>query len=66
MERFVDAFVHFFTVCFFAFCLFLLAALGYLAYKYAIGEYPEAEYRTFCVKDGGRPLYNGQYWECVK
>jgi len=32
----------------------------------AIGEDSAAEYRTSCVENGGRPLYNGKYWECVK
>jgi hypothetical protein len=55
----------FFAVCFLAFCLLLLAALGYLMFL-AIGEDSAAEYRTSCVENGGGPLYNGKYWECVK
>jgi hypothetical protein len=24
------------------------------------------EYRALCVKNGGKPVFNGKYWECMK
>lgn len=46
--------------------LALFLAFLYVVYKYAVGEDPAAEYRALCVKNEGKPVYNGRHWECVK
>jgi hypothetical protein len=35
-------------------------------YKHAIGKDPASEYRALCIKNEGKPVFNGKYWECMK
>ena len=30
------------------------------------GEDPASEYRALCIKNEGKPVFNGKYWECIK
>ena len=55
--------------------LFLLLAIfgvalvlvgTYFTYKHVIGKDPAAEYRALCIKNEGKPVFNGKYWECMK
>lgn len=48
-----------FLICAFAYGVFSL-------YKHAIGEDPASEYRALCIKNEGKPVFNGKYWECMK
>ncbi len=35
-------------------------------YEYVIGKDPASEYRALCIKNEGKPVFNGKYWECMK
>ncbi|MFN8994631.1 MAG: hypothetical protein ACK5X3_13350 [Pseudomonadota bacterium] len=35
-------------------------------YKHAINKDPVSEYRALCIKNEGKPVFNGKYWECMK
>ena len=48
----------------FLICVFAHGVLS--LYKHAIGEDPASEYRALCIKNEGRPVFNGKYWECMK
>jgi hypothetical protein len=32
----------------------------------SLGEDPASEYRALCIKNEGKPVFNGKYWECMK
>ena len=38
--------------------------LGYLIHD--IVQAPSSEYRALCIKKEGKPVFNGEYWECMK
>jgi hypothetical protein len=48
-----------FLLCVFAYSMFSL-------YKHAINKDPASEYRALCIKNEGKPVFNGKYWECMK
>ena len=39
---------------------------AYLIQKYATDENHATEYSALCVKNEGKPVFNGKYWECMK
>ena len=54
----------FLLVCIFA--LVVVFGFAYSTYLHIIGEDPASKYRAVCVESGGKPLYNGRHWECLK
>jgi hypothetical protein len=48
-------------------CGVALVLVGaYSTYKHVIGEDPASEYRALCIKNEGKPVFNGRHWECMK
>jgi hypothetical protein len=45
--------------------VFLFFAVAYGVFT-LFGEDPASEYRALCIKNEGKPVFNGKYWECMK
>jgi len=48
------------------FLFFVVAYSVFSLYKHAIGEDHASECRSLCIKNEGKPVFNGKYWECMK
>lgn len=47
------------------FCVYLLSlGLAYLI-PFSVENHAD-EYRALCIKNEGKPVFNGKYWECMK
>jgi len=59
--------VHIVVIAVLSVFFFFAVAYGvFTLYKYANGEDPASEYRALCIKNEGKPVFNGKYWECMK
>ncbi len=67
MKDVIFEIVHIVLIVVAAVFLLCVFAQGVLSlYKHATGEDPASEYRALCIKNEGKPVFNGKYWECMK